>query len=149
MTGGIEVVRQTDTFDVRWGDLTGRTRRLELAAAKSWLTLTAPDGGQTLVSWCDRDEIGIFSKAFQLGRVRTATPLDLKAPLHLSDYSAVHKARLTPNVETETAGAFWTSSVKTLSALSHHSAVQTVTSWTSTSPACGTSNSVWPGLTKV
>ncbi len=38
LTGGIEITRSTESFDTRWGDLTGRSRRLELVAAKSWLT---------------------------------------------------------------------------------------------------------------
>jgi Flp pilus assembly protein TadD len=88
MTGGIEITGQTESFDVRWDELTGRARRLELVSAKSWLTRSASDGGQTLVSWCDGKEIGVFSKAYQLGRARAATPLDVQSPpLALSDYS--------------------------------------------------------------
>jgi tetratricopeptide (TPR) repeat protein len=88
MTGGIEIFRQTDTFDARWGDLSGRSRRLERVAAKSWLTRSASDGGQTLVSWCDAKEIGIYSKAYQLGRVRASTPLDVQPPpLEMNDHS--------------------------------------------------------------
>ena len=88
LTGGIEIVRTTDRFDDRWGDLTGRTRRIELASAKAWATRTESDGAQTLVSWCDGKEIGVFSKAFQLGRVRASTALDLQPPpLELGDYS--------------------------------------------------------------
>ena len=66
MTGGLEIVRTTESFDTRWGDLTARSRKLEVVSAKSWLIRTESDGGQTLVSWCDGKEIGIFSKAFQL-----------------------------------------------------------------------------------
>src|SRR5437868_732156 len=88
LTGGIEIVRQTESFDARWDELAGRSKRVELVAAKSWLTTSSSDGGQTLVSWCDAKEIGVFSKAFQLGRVRAATPLDVQPPpLHLSDHS--------------------------------------------------------------
>ena len=88
MTGGIEITRQTETFDARWNDLASRSRRLELASAKSWLTRSESDGGQTLVSWCDAKEIGVYSKAFQLGRVRASTPLDLQPPpLELNDHS--------------------------------------------------------------
>jgi len=88
MIGGIEIVRQSDSFDVRWGELAGRSRRLELFSAKSWLTRSGGDGGQTLVSWCDAKEHGIFSTAFQLGRLRASVPLDLQPPpLELSDYS--------------------------------------------------------------
>ena len=88
MTGGIEITRKTETFDGRWNDLAARSRRLELASAKSWLTRSDSDGGQTVVSWCDAKEIGVFSKAFQLGRTRASTPLDIQPPpLELSDHS--------------------------------------------------------------
>jgi Flp pilus assembly protein TadD len=104
MTGGIEIAGQTESFDVRWDELAGRSRRLELVSAKSWLTRSASDGGQTLVSWCDGKEIGVFSKAYQLGRVRAATPLDVQpAPLTLSDYSLASLERAysayTPTLE--------------------------------------------------
>ena len=88
MPGGLEIRRQTDTYDARWGDMSGRSRRLELVAAKSWLTRAESDGSQTLVSWCDGKEIGVYSTAFQLGRQRAATPRDVQPPpLELGDHS--------------------------------------------------------------
>lgn len=97
LTGGIEITRQTDTFDARWGDLSSRSRRLELVSAKSWLTRSGSDGGQTLVSWCDAREIGVYSTAFQLGRVRASTPLDVQPPpLHLRDRSLTSLERAYP-----------------------------------------------------
>jgi Flp pilus assembly protein TadD len=88
LTGGIEVARQSESFDVRWGDLTTRSNRLDLIAAKSWLTRSESDGGQTLVEWCDAKERGIYSKAFQLGRVRASTPSEVQPPpLALNDHS--------------------------------------------------------------
>ncbi len=104
MTGGIEIVRQIDSFDTRWGDFSGRARWLELASSKTWLTRSASDGGQTLVSWCDAKEIGVFSSAFQLGRVRASTPLDAQPPpLGLGDHSLTSLERdftgYTPTVE--------------------------------------------------
>jgi Flp pilus assembly protein TadD len=88
LTGGLEIVRQTDTTDPRWGDVTSRARRSEWFSAKAWVTRSESDGGQTLISWCDGKEIGIFSQAFQLGRIRAATPRDVQPPpLDLSDYS--------------------------------------------------------------
>jgi predicted Zn-dependent protease len=88
LTGGLAVTHVAESFDPRWGDLTARSRRLELVSAKSWLTRAETDGGQTLVTWCDGKEVGIFSKEFQLGRLRAATPLDVQPPpLELSDYS--------------------------------------------------------------
>jgi predicted Zn-dependent protease len=88
LTGGLAVTHVVETFDPRWSELTARSRRLELVSAKSWLTRAESDGGQTLVTWCDGKEVGIFSKEFQLGRLRAATPLDVQSPpLELSDYS--------------------------------------------------------------
>jgi predicted Zn-dependent protease len=88
LKGGIEIARTTETFDARWGELAGRSRRVEIAGAKAWVTRSDHDGGQTLVSWCDGKEIGIYSKATLLGRVRAATPHDVQpAPLDLEDYS--------------------------------------------------------------
>jgi predicted Zn-dependent protease len=87
LTGGVEIVRQSEWFDARWANPTARSRQVELFSAKSWLTRSESDGGQTLVSWCDTREYGIFSRAFQLGRLRAATPRDLKPPLGLSDFS--------------------------------------------------------------
>jgi tetratricopeptide (TPR) repeat protein len=90
LTGGLEIVRQSDSFDARWPDASARSRALELFSAKSWLTRSESDGGQTLISWADAKEHGIYSKAFQLGRVRASKPLDLQPPpLGLSDYSLV------------------------------------------------------------
>ncbi len=105
MAGGVEIVRQTDTFEPRWGELATRSRRLDLASAKTWLVRTASDGGQTLVSWNDGKEVGAFSKAFQLGRTRAATPLDGTLQLALGDHSAVSVERefasYTPTVEAQ------------------------------------------------
>jgi predicted Zn-dependent protease len=87
MTDGIEIVRQAEWFDARWANPTARSRQVELFSAKSWLTRSESAGGQTLVSWCNAHAYGIFSRAFQLGRLRAATPRDLLPPLGLSDYS--------------------------------------------------------------
>ena len=104
MKGGLEIVRQTESNNVRWDELSSRSKRLELIAAKSWLTRASSDGGQTLVSWCDGNEIGVYSEAFQLGRVRAAVPLDVQPPpLELNDHSLSSLERAypayTPTVE--------------------------------------------------
>jgi predicted Zn-dependent protease len=88
LTGGLEIERQTDSFDPRWDELSSRGRRLELVASGAWLTRSAGDGGQTIVSWCNAMEIGVYSKAYQLGRVRASTPRDVQPPpLELGDAS--------------------------------------------------------------
>ena len=89
MTGGIEIVRQTDSVRRALGRPHAHARAgSNWSPPSRWLTRSESDGGQTLVSWCDAKEIGIFSKAFQLGRLRAATPLDVQPPpLELNDYS--------------------------------------------------------------
>jgi predicted Zn-dependent protease len=88
MTGGVEIVRRSEWFDARWAEPTSRSRQVELFSAKSWLTRSAIDGGQTLISWCDEREYGVFSEAFRLGRLRAAKPGDVQPPpLGLGDDS--------------------------------------------------------------
>jgi tetratricopeptide (TPR) repeat protein len=87
MTGGVEIVHRSEWYDARRGDFTSRSRTLELFSAESWLTRSVGDGGQTLVSWCDGKEYGIFSRAFLLGRLRASAPGDRQPPLDLSDHS--------------------------------------------------------------
>jgi Flp pilus assembly protein TadD len=97
MTGGIEILRRSESFEVRWGETTARSRRFELFSASSWLTRSESDGGQTLISWCDAKEHGVFSKAFQLGRLRASTPRDVQPPpLQLDDYSLTSLERAFP-----------------------------------------------------
>jgi predicted Zn-dependent protease len=78
LPGGIEIVQQSDSFDVRWKELSGRSRVLALMASDSWLVRSEGDGYPTQVNWCDGRERGILSRAFQLGRVRGAVPEDVR-----------------------------------------------------------------------
>jgi len=88
LQGGIEIVQQMETFDVRWGDLASRSQQLTLLSVGAWLTRADGDGQATLVHWCDGRERGVLSRPFQLGRVRAAVPADLRfLPIDLSDYS--------------------------------------------------------------
>jgi tetratricopeptide (TPR) repeat protein len=88
LTGGIAITQTSESFDPRWGDLTGRARRTDLFGAKTWLTRSDSDGGQTLISWCDSKQTSVYSRAFQLGRTRAATELDVQTPpLALEDHS--------------------------------------------------------------
>ena len=81
-------MQQTDSFDVRWKELTGRSRVLALMASGSWLVRSESDGQPTLVNWCDGRERGILSRPFQLGRLRAAAPHDVRTlPFDPSDYS--------------------------------------------------------------
>lgn len=104
LKGGIVITRQSDSFNAVRGELGSRTQRLELVSPGAWLTRTAPDGGQVLVSWCDAKECGTYSTAFQLGRVRASNKDDLKQPpVELQDNSLtglhVAHAHMIPTVE--------------------------------------------------
>lgn len=77
--GGLEVRQHIETFDPRWDRQTGVTDDLALYSAQRWLSLSQAVGSQTQVQWYDEDERGIYSRAFQQGRVRTSQPRDYQA----------------------------------------------------------------------
>jgi len=82
LKGGLEIERQGDNYDTRWNELTSRWRVLSLVAPSAWLVR-----GESTVQWCDGKQRGIYGTAFQLGRLRAATPADLsRPPLDLSGY---------------------------------------------------------------
>ncbi len=104
LTGGLVIVRQSDSFDARRGELSSRGKRLELVAPTAWLGRTMPEGGQVMVSWCDAKECGAYTTAYQLGRVRASNKVDLQRPaLELADQSVtpLHVAygQYTPTIE--------------------------------------------------
>jgi tetratricopeptide (TPR) repeat protein/outer membrane lipoprotein-sorting protein len=80
LKGGLEIVRNSESFDVRWGEVTSRSETLSLVSPQKWLVRSQDGGQQTIVQWCDDKERGIFSKAFQLGWLRSSTPLDVSRP---------------------------------------------------------------------
>jgi predicted Zn-dependent protease len=88
LQGGLEIAQQADGFDPRWGELTTRSRQRTILSSKAWLTRSGADAEGTLVQWCDGRERGVFSRAFQLGRVRPIQDGDLaNLPLDLGDFS--------------------------------------------------------------
>jgi len=80
LQGGLRIDREIEGFDPRWNELTSRSQTLELVSPAAWLVRSGGSGSQTTVQWCDRQQRGVFSKAFQLGRLRKSTPLDLAKP---------------------------------------------------------------------
>ena len=87
--GGLEFEGQSDSFEVRTGELSNRARSLALISPRAWLVRAHSDGSQTTVHWCDGKERGLFSRAFQLGRLRVADPRDLEPrawPVDLSGH---------------------------------------------------------------
>jgi tetratricopeptide (TPR) repeat protein len=86
--GGLQIVQQTEALDVRWQELASRSRKRVLLSPAAWLVRSEGDGETTLVQWWDGRECGVFSPAFQLGRIRPAAPGDGNAvPLDLGDFS--------------------------------------------------------------
>ncbi len=76
---GIEVTRQTRRFDPLWDRLTAVEEQVDLSAADRWLTFTQSVGSQTIVQWCDADQRGSYSRAFQIGTTRPATDRDIQS----------------------------------------------------------------------
>ena len=67
---GLQIDRQSESFDARWGQLTSRSRTLTIVSPTGWLVRSEGDGSQTIVSWCDGKVRGVFGTAFQLGSQR-------------------------------------------------------------------------------
>ncbi|MSR57905.1 MAG: hypothetical protein EXS05_09545 [Planctomycetaceae bacterium] len=109
MEGGLEIVRNSESFDPRWNELKHQSRTRMLYSSTAWLTRTASDWSQTLVNWCDANERGVFGLAFQLGRTRKSAPAELTpAILEQSDYSLspLHEAyrNYVPSIVPQEAG---------------------------------------------
>jgi predicted Zn-dependent protease len=102
LTGGLRIVRKSEQYEVRHGELTAKTETLEYVNAKNWYTRSVQDA-QHIIQWCDARERGIYSQPFQLGRLRKATAADLQAvPLELDDFSLVGIERSFPNRDATT-----------------------------------------------
>ncbi|HUT12367.1 MAG TPA: VIT domain-containing protein [Thermoguttaceae bacterium] len=88
LDGGLQVQRRWESFDARWNNLTSRSQSLALASPTAWLILDGGNGSNETVSWCDGRERGVFSKTFQLGRLRDSQSEDLgNPPLGLEGYA--------------------------------------------------------------
>jgi predicted Zn-dependent protease len=88
LDGGIEIRRTTESRDPRWDRLIGKSEQLELFSPQAWLTRPLGADAHTVVNWCDADDRGALSLAFQLGRVRPSTDRDRREPpLALADES--------------------------------------------------------------
>jgi len=88
LDGGLQIQRRSESFDVRWNHLTSRSQTLALVSPTAWLILDGGNGSNETVSWCDERERGVFSKPFQLGRLRKSRSEDLgNPPLGLEGYA--------------------------------------------------------------
>ncbi len=80
LPGGLAIQRGMESFDTRWDELTGRSETLALVSPDAWLVRAGTIGSETSVQWCDQDERGVFSADLLFGRLREATPADLRHP---------------------------------------------------------------------
>ena len=102
LKGSLEIVRGSESFDIRWGDVTSRSESLSLVSPKTWLIRCQDSGQQTIVQWCNDKERGIFTKAFQLGRLRASAPLDVsKPPVDLGLYTLSSLEKSYPQCQVE------------------------------------------------
>ncbi|MBN2473222.1 MAG: hypothetical protein JXB62_01340 [Pirellulales bacterium] len=80
LQGGLKIESRSESFDARWDMLTSRSETLMLVSPQAWLVRGGGYGSQTTIQWCNEQERGVLSKAFQLGRTRASEPLDLSKP---------------------------------------------------------------------
>lgn len=106
LKGGLEYSRTYETFDHRYGNLTGRSLSLDLYSPNSWLNRSRGDLSQTVVYWADDKECGMIQRAFELGRIRPAEPgdLDHQLPTDVNLTSSLEHTYATYSASVEDAG---------------------------------------------
>lgn len=73
LTGGIEIQRDEESFDPRFGEVVGKNGLRSLFSAKSgWLMASEPEGSAGEVQWCNQLQRGVWSPAYELVLVRKA-----------------------------------------------------------------------------
>ena len=94
MANGLEIDRRAEDYDTRTQAVNSRHEAHIFVSARSWLVRSSGELTQTLISWCHKDERGVLSRPFLLGRRATAIPLD-RTPysFFLSDSSLVSLAQ--------------------------------------------------------
>ena len=75
--GGLETRVINRGFDPRWNRRTYQNASITFYSPSSWLVRPDTPDGNTLVSYCDGRERGVYSLAFLLGRSRPTIPQDL------------------------------------------------------------------------
>ena len=101
LAGGLEIRRTDESFDPRWNRRAGNHTELVLYSPKSWLTRPTDLDGQTLVSFCDEKERGVYSLALLLGSKRKSVERDLTiVPFSLNDWSLARIDEAYPNHKT-------------------------------------------------
>ena len=109
MDGGINLLRDIESFDSRWERSTRRTIEQMLYSPTAWVTRGQNPDEQTLVNFCNATERGVYSLAFGLGRIRKSVATELKSPsavlgLNDSSLSPIHEAYSAWTATVESAG---------------------------------------------
>ncbi|MBT6154013.1 MAG: hypothetical protein HOL01_17015 [Planctomycetaceae bacterium] len=76
LKGGIEIIRDTRTFDPAWKREAGRSSVFELYSTKRWLRRPTNVASPIIVSWADPQERGVLNASFRLGQTRKSYPED-------------------------------------------------------------------------
>jgi tetratricopeptide (TPR) repeat protein len=104
----LEIRSKSETFDARWGGRkTSESTSVELFSTERWLRTSSALPSQSMVQWCDDEELGVLAKAFLLGRLRKSQPEDLKrTPLAVASFSqaALHEVSAGYDVEVQKQG---------------------------------------------
>ena len=91
---GLVFESQVDSFDPRRTALTGRNFESVLLGGGSWVAVQSGDSLGTVVDWADGKQRGVYSRLYEMGRVRKSVPLDRTTPpFALRDFSLVSLER--------------------------------------------------------
>ncbi len=73
LAGGIEIQRDEESFDPRFGEVIAKNSSRSLFSAKSgWLMASEPEDSAGEVQWCNQLQRGVWSPAYELALVRKA-----------------------------------------------------------------------------
>ncbi len=87
---GVEVRQLVRTTSTRWPTQVSQSESLTLSSAKGWLKRSLDARNDVNVQWCDEQDLGTYSRAFLLGRIRKSKAADLNhGVLALDDHSLV------------------------------------------------------------
>jgi hypothetical protein len=70
LKGGLEVVRETNSFDPAWKRNSGVSSVFELYSTSRFLQRPVNTAAATIVSWADKSERGVLNASFLLGQTR-------------------------------------------------------------------------------
>ncbi len=75
--GALQVAHKTTYYHAARNAPSGQYDVQYLLTAADWIMRSSQPTEQTLVSWCREGQCGIFSTAFNAGRIRAAVPADM------------------------------------------------------------------------